>query len=232
MSFILTWLATAILLKYYTRIIGKARYWVLISIPLVYFLASFQSFIVDLFLPFRMANPLLFGAIYTISFSAVRPVGAILFGIAFWVLASKLVDITVKNYMIICSYGIMILFSANQPIGLLLTPYPPFGLVTVSFMSLASFLTLIGIYSTAISVSLDSSLRQSIRKATVGESQLLDKIGIAEYQREIEKRVINTTKIAKDLAENESGIIVPLSDEEIKKYIAEIAEEIKSKKSQ
>jgi len=229
MSFILTWSSTAIMLKYYTKIIGRVKYWVLISIPLVYFLASFQSFIVDLLLPFRLANPLLFGVIYTLTFSAVKPVGAILFGIAFWVLARKLANIMVKNYMIICSYGIIILFSANQPISLLLTPYPPFGLATISFMASASFLMLIGIYSTAISVSLDSSLRQSIRKAAIGEAHLLDKIGIAEYQREIEKRVITTTHKAKDLIEYESGISSSLSDEEVRNLIAEIAQEIKSK---
>ena len=188
--------------------------------------------IVDLLLPFRLANPLLFGVIYTLTFSAVKPAGAILFGIAFWVLARKIEDRMVKSYLIICSYGIIILFAANQPIGLLLTAYPPFGLATVSFMALASFLVLIGIYSTAISMSLDSSLRRSIRKAAVDESYLLDKIGIAEYEREIEKRVIVTTNKAKDLVENEFGITPLLSEDEIRDYIAEIAEEIKSKRRQ
>ena len=79
---------------------------------------------------------------------------------------------------------------------------------------------------------MDSSLRRSIRKAAIGEAHLLDKIGIAEYQREIEKRVITTTQKAKDLIEYESGITSSLSDEEIRNLIAEIAQEIKSKKSQ
>lgn len=49
--------------------------------------------------------------------------------------------------------------------------------------------------------------------------------------REIEKRVIVTTNKAKDLVENEFGITVSLSNEEIKNYIAEISAEIKKKTS-
>ncbi len=231
MSFIITWSATAILLKYYSRIIGKAKFWILVSIPLVYFLASFQPLIVNIFLPFREANPIIFGLVYTLTFSASKPAGAILFGIAFWSLARNIADRTVRSYMLICSYGMIILFAANQPLGLLLTPYPPFALATVAFMAVASFLVLIGIYSTAVSVSLDASLRQSIRKATVGQSHLLDKIGVAEYEREIEKRVMMTTRTAKDLIESESGVTSSLSDEEIREYIANVTKEIKSKKS-
>jgi hypothetical protein len=231
-SFILTWSATVIFLRYYTKIIGRVKYWVLASIPLVYFLASFQTFVVDIFHPFRLANPLLFGVIYALTFSAVKPAGATLFGIAFWVLERKVTDRGIKNNLIVCSYGIIILFAANQPVGLLLTPYPPFSLATISFMAVASFLILIGISLAAITVSFDSSLRQSIRKIAMDESQLLDKIGIAEYEREIEKRVITVTEKARDLLENESGISSSLSDEQIKNYITEIAEEINSKKSQ
>lgn len=231
LSFIITWSATAILLNYYSRIIGKAKYWILVSIPLVYFLASFQPLIVNLFLPFREANPIIFGLVYTLTFSASKPAGAILFGIAFWALARNIADRKVRSYILICSYGMIILFAANQPLGLLLTPYPPFSLATVAFMAVASFLVLIGIYSTAVSVALDTALRQSIRKAAIGESHLLDKIGVAEYEREIEKRVMMTTRGTRDLIESESGVASSLSDEEIREYIAKVTEEIKNKKS-
>ena len=43
-----------------------------------------------------------------------------------------------------------------------LFPCPPFVLVTVSFFGLASYLLLIGIYSSAVSVAEDSNLRRSI----------------------------------------------------------------------
>jgi hypothetical protein len=83
---------------------------------------------------------------------------------------------------------------SNQAIVLVNVPYPPFGLVTVSFFGLASFLMFNGIYSSAISVAEDSELRKSIRRYAIEESRLLDSIGMAQMEREIEKRVLGFTK--------------------------------------
>jgi hypothetical protein len=62
------------------------------------------------------------------------------FGIAFWSVAKSLTNETVKGYMLMSAFGMMLLFTANQPTGLILVPYPPYGLATVSFMGLASYL--------------------------------------------------------------------------------------------
>ena len=43
LAFISTWFATVLLLKHYSNKIGKARYWILVSIPLAYFLTQFQT---------------------------------------------------------------------------------------------------------------------------------------------------------------------------------------------
>ena len=48
-SFILTWIATVPLLHSYSKRIGRAKYWILVSIPLVYFLSQFQFVFVDMF---------------------------------------------------------------------------------------------------------------------------------------------------------------------------------------
>jgi hypothetical protein len=230
LSFILMWIATVVLLSHYSRAIGKAKYWLIVSIPLTYFVASFQPLILDLFLPARLADPILFGVAYTLFFSAAKPIGAILFGIAFWALARNLENKTVRQYMLICSYGMIILFTANQPLGLLLKPFPPFGLTAISFMPLASYLILIGIYSAAISVSQDSSLRKSIRIDATKHSDLIGKIGFAESAQQIEDKVIETSKKVKNLFENESGVATSLDTEEIKSYVSQVLEELGTKK--
>jgi MFS family permease len=177
LSFILTWVATVILLKHYSRRLGSAKYWIIVSIPLAYFLSQFQTLFLDVFTPFRLSDPILFGIVYTLIFSAAKPAGGILFGVAFWIIARNLSRSAIKDYMIISAYGMILLFTSNQPIGLLLVPYPPFGLATISFMGLASYLIFVGIYSAAVSVSEDTKLRQSIRKIAINESKLLDSIG-------------------------------------------------------
>jgi hypothetical protein len=230
LSFVLAWVSTVLLMAHYTRAIGKAKYWLMVSIPLVYFLASFQPLILDMLLPARLADPILFGVVYTLFFSAAKPIGAVLFGIAFWALARNITNQTVRQYMLICSYGMIILFTANQPLGLILKPLPPFGLSTISFMPLASYLVLMGIYSAAISVSQDSSLRKSIRNDTLRQSDLINKIGFAESSRQIEHNVTQTVRNIKNRFEDETGVATSFDMEETKHYVDEVLKELQSKK--
>jgi hypothetical protein len=230
--FILTWIATVLLLHNYSRKFGRAKYWILVSIPLVYFLSQFQFVFVDLFTSFRISEPILFGVVYTLFFNATIPVGGALFGIAFWSLARNIQSNTVKRYMMISAYGMMLLFSSNQATGLALVPYPPFGLVAVSFLGLSSFLIFMGVYSSAISVSEDSELRKSIRSYTVEKSRLLGSIGTARMEREIEKNVVAFAKRNQDKMEEKTGIQSSLSETDVKQYLEQVLEEVNKHKNQ
>lgn len=87
----------------------------------------------------RLSDPVLFGIVYTLLFSVTKPLGGVLFGVAFWMVARNLKDSKVKGYLIISAYGMTLLFASNQPTSLVLVPYPPFSLFTISFMGLAVF---------------------------------------------------------------------------------------------
>ncbi|MGA7899825.1 MAG: hypothetical protein WCA39_13295, partial [Nitrososphaeraceae archaeon] len=125
---------------------------------------------------------------------------------------------------------LILLFISYQVNGIVVTSYPPFGLVTISFMGLASYLILVGIYAAAISVSEDTKLRQSIRKIAVKESSLLDSIGSAEMEQQIEKRVLASTRAAKYSMLEQSGIESSLTEEDMKQYVEIVLSEIKNKK--
>jgi hypothetical protein len=127
----------------------------------------------------------------------LQPVGGILFGIAFWSGARSITRHVLRDYMMISAYGMMLLFASNQTTGLILVHYPPFELVTISFLGMASYLILIDIYSSAISLTQDMNLHQSLRKAVEKESELLQKIGTSKMELEIQNRVM---KITKDLS--------------------------------
>ena len=179
-----------------------------------------------------MSDPVLFGIIYTLLFSISKPLGGVLFGIAFWIVAKNLKDSKVKGYLIISAYGITLLFASNQPNAVFLAPYPPFGLVTICFVGLASYLLYLGIYSSALSVSEDSRLRQTIRKVALKESQqFLDAIGSAEMEQEIQKKVLRFSKRTKALMEDETGISTSVDDEDIKRYLDDVLIEIKAMKN-
>jgi hypothetical protein len=230
-AFILTWIATVLLLHSYSRRLGRAKYWILVSVPLVYFLSQFQFVLVDVFTSFRLSDPITFGIVFTLFFNATIPVGGALFGIAFWSVARNINRNTAKQYMMVSAYGMMLLFSSNQASGLTLIPYPPFGLVTVSFLGLASFLVFVGIYSSAISVAQDSTLRKSIRGFAMAETRLLDSIGTAQMGREIEKRIVGFTKKNQGMMAKETGVESSLSEEDIKQYLEQVMHEVQNQKA-
>ena len=89
LSFILTWIATVLLLRHYSRKLGMIKYWIIVSIPLAYFLSQFQPLFLYSFADLRLSNPVLFGITYNLIFSISKPAGGVLFGIAFWTIAEK-----------------------------------------------------------------------------------------------------------------------------------------------
>ncbi len=158
-----------------------------------------------------------------------RATGGVLFGIAFWSIARGVKRSAVKDYMIISAYGIMLLFTSNQATVLITAPYPPFGLATISFMGLSSYLMLVGIYSSAVSVAQDVKLRKSLRKSVEQQTNILDNIGSSQMEQEIRKKVI---KIMKDLSyqtEQMTGIQTSLQEQDIQQYLNKVIEEIKEK---
>ena len=151
LSFVAIWIATALLLRHYSKRLGTIKYWIMLSIPLIYFLSQFLSLFLNIFILLFRPNPIFFGIFFTLIFSMSKPVGGILFGLAFLTIARSIRhDNIVRDYMIISAYGIILLFVSNEAIVLVDAPYPPFGLSTISFMGLSSYLILLGIYSSAI----------------------------------------------------------------------------------
>jgi hypothetical protein len=133
----------------------------------------------------------------------------------------------VKVYLCIAAFGFVLYFISNQGIAVSNAFYPPFGLVTVTFSGLSSYLILAGIYSSAISISQDAKLRQSIRKFALRQSELLDSIGTSHMEQEIQKRVVVMSKQMQEIMQEQSGIQTSLNDQDIKKYLQEVLQELK-----
>jgi len=114
-SFILSWAATAVLLRHYSQKLGTTQYWIIVSIPLIYFLMQFQPLFLNLFLPLSQSEPIVFSTLYTLIFTMSKAVGGILFGVAFWFIARSLRQSTiVRTYMIMSAFGFVLLFVSNQ----------------------------------------------------------------------------------------------------------------------
>jgi hypothetical protein len=231
-SFVFTWAATSLLLHHYSKKLGTAKYWIILAIPLAYFVTQFLPLFPELYSEFRQSDPILFSIIYTLIFSWSKPAGGILFAVAFWLMARSLKKSSiVRSYMIVSAYGFVLLFTSNQAIILLGVSYPPFGLAASSFVGLSSYLILVGIYSSAISVSEDSKLRQSLRSFAIRESKFLESIGTAHMEQEIQKRVLEFTKRTQDMMAEETGIQSSMTEDDMKQYLEQVIREVKIQKS-
>lgn len=230
-SFIIMWFATIGLLKNYTHKLGKLVYWIVFILPLAYFVSQFLTLSLGLLGPLLISSPIFYGILFTIIFALTRPIGGILFGIAFWLIAKNIrKDNVVRSYLVISAYGFLLLFTSNQAMVLTFTQYPPFGLVTISFVGLASYLLLLGIYSSAISISQDVKLRREIRHIAIRESKLLDSIGAAQMEQEIAKRIATVAKKHSDSMIERTGVQSSLSEQDIDEYMKDVLREIKTSK--
>jgi hypothetical protein len=181
--------------------------------------------------PLLISNPIFYGILFTIIFALSKPIGGVIFGIGFWMTVRNIhKDNIVRSYLIISGYGFVLLFTSNQGMVLTFTQYPPFGLVTISFVGLASYLVLVGIYSSAISISQDANLRREIRHLAIRESKLLDNIGTAQLEQEIVKRVVTVAKKHSVSITEKTGVQPSLSEDDMKLYMTEVLREIKTSK--
>ena len=172
------------------------------------------------------SDPLTVSIVLTTFLSLSKPIGGLTFAIAFWKI-SRLVayEKNTRISMIISGWGILLIFGANQALVQTLTPYPPFGLVTLSVLILGSFLMLLGIYNSATLVSINNSLRRPIYKQA-SETKLLGVIGDAEMQRVIEKTANRISK-QKHVLELDAKKSIDLDETELKKYVDLVIREVR-----
>lgn len=217
-SFLFVWVSTALLLHGYMRK-WRARYWILLCLPVVYFLGTLIEFF-GIYTPSSDSE----WFSYYLYNSLHSTAGGILFGFAFLIVARNVHNEMVKGFMIISAYGFILLFISNQ-VTLVATSFPPYGTATISYFGLSSYLILIGLYAAALSVSQDVALRKSIKKSLVDKSKLLGGIGSAEMQIETERWVKNIGK-----RDYRTNIPPSMTEYDVRAYIKDVVDEIKSKR--
>jgi hypothetical protein len=232
LGFILMWSATAILLRSYSEKLGKAKYWLLVSIPLVYFISQFLTLFSS-----QLASVIaLYPVLFTLLFVFSKPAGGILFGAAFYSIGRRSGGTSshngnfVRDYMTLAAYGVVLFFVSSQN-TVAQMPYPPFGVIAASFVGLSAYMMFLGLYSSAISVSQDVKLRQSIRRSAIEEAKFLESIGTAQMEQELQKRVLTIAKKNSDNMIEETGVQPSINEDEMKQYLREVIKEIKTKKA-
>jgi hypothetical protein len=231
MSFFSIWITTALLMGHYReKLVNDIIYWVILSLPFVYFIItySYQVILAKLLIAYLAVDPITVSIALGAFLSLSKPIGGLIFAFAFWKIARTIsYEKNIRTYMIISGWGILLIFGANQAATQIVSPFPPFGLATITVLIMAGFLMLLGIYNSALLVSANQELRKSIFKHAF-ESRLLRLIGQAEMEGEIEKTV---KKIAKDKnildIDSEQQRLMEIDEIGLKKYLDFVIKEVK-----
>jgi hypothetical protein len=230
MAFFSIWVTTAILMNSYReKLFSPILFWFILSIPLVYFLITFfyQLTLGKLLLSYLQSDPITVSIILSAFLSLSKPIGGLVFGVAFWNIARTVgYERNIKIYMIISGWGIFLIFAANQAAIQIVNPYPPFGLVTLTVLTTAGYLMLLGIYNSASLVSTNNSLRKYIRRHAMLRSNLLDLIGHAEMEKEIQETVTDIIE-SQEIQDIRTEREVELDEKELRRYIDIVIKEVR-----
>jgi len=224
-SYVLTWIATVMLLRPYIEKFGKVRFWIMMAAPMIYYLIEFPLFSLGFFTPSEDSNAMT--NILIFSLSAVF--AGILFGVAFLSIARTLkFGTAARNYMIIAAYGFVLFYIAGSA-WTSQAAYPPYGLISVSFTGLSCYLIYNGLYFSAVSISQDMTLRQSIKKSVMEQSKLLHNIGTAEMENEIQKQLLPAARKVSESMSDKTGIETSMDENDIKSYMQVVLKELRKK---
>ncbi len=217
-SLYLRWGATSLTLYEYNKYkrLNKAVFWILISIPVILlFIGQLPDYLG--ITPEPWTRPLFRGANIAIG---------ILFGLAFLLMARKAP--AVKDHMTIAAIGVMIITISFAITNIQQT----FGIAAHSLILLSSYLFAIGLYDSAVSLSHDATLRQSIRRSAKGAiPDLLDTARMAEAQQQLEYEVMKIAKHQSDTLFEQSGVHPSLEEGDMKEYLKQVLLEVKRDKN-
>jgi hypothetical protein len=228
-SFVCIWIPSVVLLKTYSQRIGKIKYWILVAIPLAYFFFPVVLQQTGLYYKLLLEYGMQFSLVFYVTFSPYKQIGGLLFGIVFWLTASRIRRPNLKALLQIAGIGMILLFGSTVLHGLSFIVAPPFGLITVSFVGLASFLLLSGIYLSAMQLSRDTTVRKEVYKITEEQVGLLGRISIAEVNKNLEERVKKIIQKSQAMEKEEGPLLETEMDEsDYKRFIEDAMEEVRA----
>ena len=146
------------MLRHYSSRIGRIKFWILVVIPLVYYVSILLDAL-GIYNPKTEAE--LF--IYYVYASLNGIIGGLLLGMLFWSISRSMKpNKKVMNYLLLCSFGLVLLSIATVA-QVSVAAFPPYGIASFSMLTLSSYMIIVGLYSAATSISQDVRLRQYIR---------------------------------------------------------------------
>lgn len=163
---------------------------------------------------------------YIILFSPYKQVGGLLFGLVFWIMALRIKRRDLKTMLQIAGTGMVLLFGSTVLHGLTYIVAPLFGIITIGFMGIASYMLMIGIFSSAREVANDTVIRRELYRNVDDHYGLIRNTSLAEMERIIEKNVRPILDKVND--QQEEALSVEYEKEDLDEMIREVINEVHS----
>ena len=227
LSFVFVWVATVALLRQYRNKIGRTRFWVIITIPLIYFLFPFETYFANFSERMLPGSPVIFSVIYILLFSATKQVGGVLFSIVFLTAATKIKQPHLQNSLRIAAIGIAVVFSSLEINSLLYAAYPPYGVLTIMLMPLGSYCLFIGLFASARLASQDKKLRREFYQSAEKQLAFLQTLGKVQMENELEKSLKSILNRSSVLDESRDDY---RREENVRELVQEVIDELRSKR--
>ena len=223
-SFLLMWIATAIFLSQYRRKMGRIKYFLLMSISMIYYVFPLQGYFGDVFFNLLQSSLVTYSIIYILIFSTTKQVGAVLFSLVFSTASTLVYDNRIRKSLLISAIGVAILFGTFEIAPLQYHVYPPYGFITRAFIPLGAYLLLVEVFTSAKVISRDAAVRREFYKSASSQLSLLKTIGVSQMEKEFEKQIKSVEE--KVVSDETTDDIPPLEEEDVKEILHELLNEL------
>lgn len=191
LTFISIYLTTLLSLRIYLKNIRPVFFYLVFSIPLIYFLLKLLPFFTAFIASLIAYSPTYYGTLYSLTFSGTGPLGGILFSMVLLAFSRRMDNVLVRNYLSISALGMLLFFIANQNPPLQESLLPPFGLVSKSFVGLSCYMILVGIYFTVTHLSRRNNVTNVVLKE-LSKDRLFSSAVRSEHEMQV-RGVIDKT---------------------------------------
>ena len=156
-SFILAWSVSVLMLRQYSRHKNRVVYWLLVILPLFFFLSRYEVglyYLVsnqasDILQAIQVASNIYGSEPLQMIINSDLQLGGALFGVVFFVVALKIPSQSnLRKALIFTGIGMLFLFSAKDISAVIISAYPPLGAISIGFLGIASYMVFLGTYNT------------------------------------------------------------------------------------
>ena len=148
-----------------------------------------------------------------------------MFGFAFFAISRKINHVQLKQSINMTGIGLILLFGANASSLIIMTPYPPWGIISITFMIVGAYFIVIGLDSAGLYLATDSSLRKIIQISPRKDYDILKSLGQAKVQDAVLSRVQHISKQVIDELESNNLVRTSLEPVDIRQYVQEVIRE-------